>query len=298
MRPRRPARPPPRTRRLKRRAEFRGWGGGGSSRRARRARPRRRRRAGARSPSPRPAARAAARTNTTVTIATSWAPTRTIWALSTSMHSAAVSSWRSASTVAVATRRWRAVEAIEPSAKPTASSSPRASVTRTRERSPLTSAVTLHEHRPRRPGRRLGGLGVRRCRSVLPSWTTETIRRSSSIPKLARATDWTSRTTCLACLAASARMWTSVGRPLSSVTTRAAETSGSRHSSRSSSRTSSSGPPTTVSTAASGLLLGQVDVLVVVGHGTPCARVDRVYGRGGHEWWFSPGCLARGRCCL
>ena len=31
------------------------------------------------------------------------------------------------------------------------------------------------------------------------SWTTETIRRSSSIPKLARATDWTSRTTCLAC---------------------------------------------------------------------------------------------------
>ena len=63
-------------------------------------------------------------TNTTVTIATSWAPTRTICALSTSMHSAAVSSWRSASTVAVATRRWRAVDAIEPSANPTASSSP------------------------------------------------------------------------------------------------------------------------------------------------------------------------------
>ena len=47
-------------------------------------------------------------TNTTVTTATSCAPTRTICALSTSMHSAAGSSWRSASTVAVATSRWRA----------------------------------------------------------------------------------------------------------------------------------------------------------------------------------------------
>ena len=74
------------------------------------------------------------------------------------------------------------------------------------------------------------------------SCTTDTIRRSSSIPKLARATDWTSRTTCLACLEPWARMWTSVGRPMSSVTTRAAETSGRRQSSRSSSSTSSSGP--------------------------------------------------------
>ena len=99
-------------------------------------------------------------TNTTVTIATSCAPTRTICALSTSMHSAAVSSWRSASTVAVATRRWRAVEAIDPSANPTASLSPRARVTRTRERRPLTSAVVLTSDRTEPEVDRLDRLGV------------------------------------------------------------------------------------------------------------------------------------------
>jgi len=80
-------------------------------------------------------------TNTTVTTATSCIPTRTTCALSTSTRSAAGSSWRRASTVAVATRRCWALEATDPSAKPTAVSSSRLSVTRTRERSPLSSAV-------------------------------------------------------------------------------------------------------------------------------------------------------------
>jgi len=66
------------------------------------------------------------------------------------MHSAAGSSWRSASTVAVATSRWRALVATDPSAKPTDSSSSRARVTRTSERSPFDSAViaTTDERNP------------------------------------------------------------------------------------------------------------------------------------------------------
>ena len=79
-------------------------------------------------------------TNTIVTTATSDAPTRTTCACSTSRHSAAGSSRRSASTVALATRRWRAVVAIEPDALPTASPASLPSVTRTRLRSPLASA--------------------------------------------------------------------------------------------------------------------------------------------------------------
>ena len=179
-------------------------------------------------------------TNTTVTIATSWTPTRTTCALSTSRHSAAVCSWRSASTVAAATRRWRAVDATEPSAKPTASSPDRASVTRTRLRRPRDLRCDVHEHgadrvRRARPARLGVAVGVQLDHRHDPAVELDAEagqgdRLDVAHHLLRRAwTPW-------------ARMWTSVGRPMSSVTTRAAETSGSRQSSRSSSRTSSSGP--------------------------------------------------------
>ena len=74
--------------------------------------------------------------------------------------------------------------------------------------------------------------------SLRSSWTTDTTRWSMATPKVAMATDCTSRTTCLGAFEGVARMWTSIGAPAASTTTRAAVTSGIRHSARSISRAS------------------------------------------------------------
>ena len=57
------------------------------------------------------------------------------------------------------------------------------------------------------------------------------MRWSISMPKVAIATDCTSRAICLGLFSALARMCSSVGRPMSSATMRAAFTAGSRQSS-------------------------------------------------------------------
>src|SRR5437763_6002249 len=57
------------------------------------------------------------------------------------------------------------------------------------------------------------------------------MRWSISMPNVAMATDCTSRAICLGLFSAPARMCSSVGRPMSSATMRAAFTAGSRQSS-------------------------------------------------------------------
>src|SRR5205807_5567390 len=152
-------------------------------------------------------------TNTRVATATSRLPRFTHAAVSTSALSAAGTKWRRASRVAWATARLREDSAMDPSANPTLSSSPRLSVTRAWLRIPRCSdEMAPIETRDWPTGATIGS----RC--PRSSWTTEMIRWSNSMPKVAIATDCTSRAICLGLFSALARMWSSLGRPISSVT--------------------------------------------------------------------------------
>ena len=151
-----------------------------------------------------------------------------------STHSAAGSSWRSESTVAIATSRWRAVVAIEPSANPTASSSSSASVTRTSERRPLASAViaTIDGRGPVAATPRRG----RRRRAARPR---SRAGRARARTRRARSTGRRARSASGACPDARRRGLRRPGRS-GSATSRTIDTSGSRQISRSTSVRSSS----------------------------------------------------------
>ena len=110
------------------------------------------------------------------------------------------------------------------------------------------------ETRARPTGARMGS------RWPWSSCTTEMMRWSISIPKVAMATDCTSRAICFGLFSALARMCSSLGRPISSATIRAAFTAGSRQSSFSMTASSVSSTTPNHTHAVSGKHMGRSGV--------------------------------------